>query len=205
MSGISRERFEALLTAARDGSKEAIGELLILFQRDLHCQAAVRLFRSLGPREEAFDAIQTTYLHALARFAEFTGSSRAEFQRWLQTILVNVLTDFHRAHTAARRDVRREVPLNLNCPPDEAVHFFSGELSPMELLIGRETNAAIHGACASLEKDDQDVVRMHCHEMRTLEEVGSVLGLSADAVRKRFGRILQKLRNGMTTREVGAG
>jgi RNA polymerase sigma-70 factor, ECF subfamily len=111
MQSVSRHP-EELLTAARQGAPERLGELLQLYTNYLKVLAATHLDGRLQVRCSASDVVQETFLEAHRDFPQFRGDGEMEFLAWLRRILVNNLMRAVERHVVAqRRCVHREVSL----------------------------------------------------------------------------------------------
>src|SRR5262245_42042609 len=102
----------ALLSGARRGDLQSLGELLDQYRSYLMVLAATQVDRRWQPRISPSDIVQETMLKAHRHFGQFQGHTEPELRAWLRQILLNSLATFVEQHLlAARRDVRREVPL----------------------------------------------------------------------------------------------
>ena len=68
-----------LLSRARKGDGECLGELLTLYRNYLTLLAGTQLERRLRPRVSPSDIVQETMLRAHRHFGQFKGRSEAEF------------------------------------------------------------------------------------------------------------------------------
>jgi RNA polymerase sigma-70 factor (ECF subfamily) len=101
-------------------------------RRELH----VHCYRMLASFDDAEDAVQETYLRAWRAWDSFDG----QYPRaWLYRIATNVCTDLIRAH--ARRAPERGTEVGWLTPyPDRLLDEIpSGDASPDELAVARET------------------------------------------------------------------
>src|SRR5688572_14821250 len=97
------EAFQALLCAARDGDKEAAGELLERYRTPLQSTAAAALPKELQAKLSASDLVQQTFLDAQRRISSFQGESPEMLAAWLRTTLANKVHDeLRRFKTPAR-------------------------------------------------------------------------------------------------------
>jgi RNA polymerase sigma-70 factor, ECF subfamily len=104
---------EHLLSRAREGDRDALGELLDRHRPYLRMLALRGLDGQLAARVSASDLVQQTMLSAVRQFDRFAGTSPGEFVNWLRAIHEGNLVDTLRAHVgAARRAVGNEVPLD---------------------------------------------------------------------------------------------
>jgi DNA-directed RNA polymerase specialized sigma24 family protein len=68
-----------LLAAARAGRSECLGDLLQLYRNYLLLLARTQIDLHLQGRVDASDAVQETFLDACSDFANFRGTTEAEF------------------------------------------------------------------------------------------------------------------------------
>jgi RNA polymerase sigma-70 factor, ECF subfamily len=105
---------EELLAAHRAGNRDAFGELVERYRRELWGLAV----RTLGDRDDAADAVQEALVAAYRRAGTFRGE--ASVRTWLRRIVVNACIDRIRYERA-----RRTVPWPEREPstrrPDPAV------------------------------------------------------------------------------------
>ena len=98
----------AKLHLARAGSVSALGELLELYHGYLSLLARLQIGRRLQGKVDAGDLVQETFLGVHQHFAQFRGTTEAEFVCWLRRILASKLADILRRYCGTRRDVRLE-------------------------------------------------------------------------------------------------
>jgi RNA polymerase sigma factor (sigma-70 family) len=103
----------------------------------------------------------------------------------------------HRNHLRiARRDIRRETPLEPLLPDDSLQQlagcaWYQGS-DPAKRLSRKETGEQIRRALASLPKDDREVLVLRFLEHLSTAEAAAVLGISEPALRMRQLRALQR-------------
>src|SRR5262245_62151414 len=102
-SGIARS-----IRLAREGSPEALNELLDAHRNYLRLLAASCLYREMQGKADPSDVVQETLLKVHRSFGQFRGTTELEWMAWLRTILVRNLTDFHKGLQRHRRKVTRE-------------------------------------------------------------------------------------------------
>src|SRR5260370_8043779 len=96
MTGTGSATPEKLLYRARAGSASALGELLELYHGYLSLLARLQIGRRLQGKVDAGDLVQETFLGVHQHFAQFRGSSEAEFVSWLPRIPASTLADTRR-------------------------------------------------------------------------------------------------------------
>ena len=86
------------LPAARQGSREALGQALQACRNYLLLVASKELDPELQAKGGASDLVQQTFLEAQCDFARFQGSSEDELLAWLRRLLLHNLGDFTRRY-----------------------------------------------------------------------------------------------------------
>src|SRR5262249_7443769 len=101
-----------MLAAARDGSDEALGRLLMDCRGYLLMVANRSLEPDLQGKVSPSDLVQETFLEAQRDFGQFQGSRKEEVVAWLSRILLNNLANVSRHFRGtAMRALQREVSL----------------------------------------------------------------------------------------------
>jgi RNA polymerase sigma-70 factor (ECF subfamily) len=184
------------LAAARAGSAEALGEVLEACRGYLLTIAQRELDPHLRAKGSASDLVQQTFLEAQRDFAGFHGETEAELLAWLRRLLLNNLANFVRDYReTAKRQVKREVRL----PKVDSSH--SGDLgpaaaapSPSKQAMLHERTAAVLDALEKLPPDYRQVVWLRYHDERSFEQIGQIMGRTANAVRKLWLRAVGRLK-----------
>jgi RNA polymerase sigma-70 factor (ECF subfamily) len=100
---------DALLRLARVGDSQALGQLLERCRNYLSLLARLQVCRRLRGKVDEADLVQETFLTAHRAFAQFRGTTEAEFLSWLRRILASTLADeVRRYHGTRQRDVHLE-------------------------------------------------------------------------------------------------
>src|SRR6185437_5365827 len=101
----------AFLQDARDGSMEALGQLLESCQGYLSALARRELPVPLQAKVDAADMVQETFIEATRDFANFRGETEQELLGWLRRILRHNLADVSRHYRMCCRSLAQEVRL----------------------------------------------------------------------------------------------
>ena len=168
-----------LVTRARSGSKEALGEL---FAR--HWTSAWRAAYGLtGERAMADDVAQDAFERAIRNLHRF--DARRPFGAWLHRIVVN------RAHDVMRRESRLTT---LEGRAEEGVDGRQHE------AVQR---AEVRAAIARLDFDRRAVVVLHYWLGHPLSDVAAILDVPVGTVHSRMSRALGDLRQRLEVGDVG--
>jgi RNA polymerase sigma-70 factor (ECF subfamily) len=185
-----RERqFRAWLEAFRAGSTSSLGKLLETCRNYLLLIANQSLDENLRPKVGPSDLVQETFLRAQNHWPDFQGDSDEELLAWLRQILLNQVNDTRRKFDAEKRQVDREVAVNQSQLEDMS----AGTDTPSAQAVAAEQRAALDQAMARLPEDYRQVVVLRNWERRSFEEIGAIMGRSAEAARKLWARAIEKL------------
>jgi RNA polymerase sigma-70 factor (ECF subfamily) len=183
------------LPAARAGSPEALGQALEACRDYLLRIAQVELVPDLQAKGGASDLVQETVLDAVRDFAHFQGNTEAELLQWLRRLLLNNLADFTRQYRdTAKRQIGHEVRLEGDDSSAERGGGLAAALpSPSGEAMAHEQAEAIRRAVERLPDDYRRVIVLRYQEERSFEEIGDLLGLTANAARKLLLRAVERV------------
>lgn len=182
-----------LVRQAQSGDRTAFPRLVKPYIR-LAYHVALRI---TGNREDAEDASQQSLLKAFMRLSQFNGESL--FSTWLTRIAINEALmkirkrrteDAHLLHeTHAEQDIR---PVDM---------LQAGEdVDPNVLYVKREKQRLLRKAIDNLQGTSRAVVVLLGMQERKTKEVAEQLSLSESAVKSRFLRARQQLRESLADR-----
>jgi RNA polymerase sigma-70 factor (ECF subfamily) len=187
-------RFETLLSAARAGDTEALGQLLDAFRRYLTGLGFVYIRPDLRPKGSASDLVQETYVAATRAFPQFRGNSSEEMWAWLRMILFRHLSSFRRRYVGRTRQYSLEVSLDdERCGDLVRQNLAARNPGPSAEAIHSEQNNRLAAAIQSLPSAYRRIVVMHMREGRSFVNIGLELGFSAEAIRKTWTRAIRTL------------
>jgi len=181
---------------AREGSADALGELLAAYRNYLRLVAVSCIDRQVQGKADASDLVQETLLKAHQSFPKFRGSTEQEWITWIRQILVNNLADLRRRFSLQARRVERE--RSLEAMADRSSQLL-GDLvqahgrSPSQSAQRRELGVILADALAGISPEDREVVVLR--NLRELEwkEIGALTGRSPDAARMLWTRALARV------------
>jgi len=188
----------AFLQDARDGSMEALGQLLESCQGYLLAIARRELPVPLQSKVDAADVVQETFIEATRDFAHFRGETEQELLGWLRRILRHNLADLSRHFRMCCRSLSQEVRLL-----DQLANFLvAGSIRGQarticEQLIAQEKHRALEAAVQHLPCVYRKVLQLRFGERSSFSEIGNRLQRSPEAVRKIVCRSLKRLRREM--------
>jgi RNA polymerase sigma-70 factor (ECF subfamily) len=171
-----------VLARAREGDGDAFGVLV-----ERHSHAAFRLaFRMTGNEQDAEDIVQESFLRAYRQLERF--ESRSNFGTWLHRIVANCSMDLLRSKQA-RRDQQRTDAL------DEVAEVVpASEPGPERAARGAEILRRVDTSLERLSPLERAAFTLRHYEGRSIEEIGSMLGLGTSAAKHSVFRAVRKLR-----------
>ncbi len=193
---------EELLSAARFGQKDSLGQLLQLYRNYLTVLAAAQLDGRLRRRMNPSDLVQEAMLAANRDFEKFRGCSEREFLAWLRQILINCLHHAIETHLhAKRRDIRCEVSMEQVCSAmDRSAINFAHVLadpgpSPSAPMRQRERAVALADQLAKLRPEYRDVIVLRNLQGLPFEEIADRMNRKPSAVRMLWLRAIDKFKH----------
>ena len=186
---------EHLLCRAGRGEPEAFDRLFDRHRAYLRRVIALRLDGRLKARVDPSDIVQESMLEAFRRLPDYLLRRPMAFRLWLRETAHQRLLMAERHHlNAARRSVRREVPL----PDGSAVQlvrpFLAGGHGPEHQFECRERARQVHEAVARLSQADREILALRNLEGLSNQEAAAVLGIEPATASRRYGRALLRLR-----------
>jgi len=188
----SKPVIQDLIAKARAGDTAAQGELFSRCRNYLNVVARTQVESWMRTRVDASDLVQQTLLEAHQAFAQFTGSSEAEWLGWLKQVLSHNTQDYIRRQRAAKRGGGRDLPL------DAESRVGLGPLqadlpTPSQMLIAHERELALADCLSRLTPDHQEVLQLRSLQRLPFDEVAQRMGRTRPAVQMLWMRAIQKL------------
>ncbi len=199
-----------LLSRARAGETEALGELCALYRNYLRMVVRTGLGPRLRERVELSDVVQEALVEVVRQFPQFTGQNEAALVGWLRRLVGQKLADLGRYHSRAKRvGASTAVPLDA-AVPDAAGGFRPGEesgrlldmlalsqTSPSQAVSRREQIVLLADALAGLSDPEADVLWLYYAENLSFEAIGQRFGLSRKSIRGIIARGLKRLKRSL--------
>jgi RNA polymerase sigma-70 factor (ECF subfamily) len=169
---------ERLLTAARQGDRDALEALLLRYQSHVYRFG----MKMCGDPEDAKDILQDTLLAMARTVRDFRGAS--SLSTWLYTIARSFcIKKRRRSKFAPRADQSLETVLET-----EGTQLRHPGPGPEEDLAIRQVETVLAQAIAALDPMYREVLVLRDIEGLTAPEVAEVLGIGVDAVKSRLRR-----------------
>ena len=175
---------DALVLRARNGDREAFGELVNRHQRRLWM-----VCRQYVGADEADAVAQDSLVKAFTRIADFDG--RAAFSTWLTRIAINSCLD------ELRR--RRRAATTISEPEEDAdgpLQLVADDRAgPEDLSAQRQAVAELGQREAALPPRQREIFRLRFYAEMELEEIAAVLGVHVGTVKTQLHRAVHRLRH----------
>lgn len=181
----------AWLVEAQGGSREALGEVLEACRGYLLLIAHQELDTDLQAKGGVSDLVQETLYDAVGAFDQFHGGTSEELRGWLRRMLLNNLVSFTRRYRDAdKRAASRETAIQ---PDSSGGGLAAPTETPSRQAVAHEEAEAVRRGLERLPEDYRRVLHLRYQENRTFEEIGRMLGLTANGARKLWGRAVKRL------------
>lgn len=192
-----RDSFGQLFAKSLAGCPAAFGQLLEGCRNYLLVVANEALDSGVRPKGGASDLVQDTFIEAQRDFARFRGTTERELLAWLKGILAHRVANHHRRYGAEKREIAREIPLELlgtigTSPVAVGTNVAAGE------RVGDDEIEQLMAAIGQLPVPFREVLRMRTWQRMSFAEIGTRIGKSAEAARKQWGRAVRRLQQELT-------
>jgi len=192
---------EHLLSLARAGQDQAVGQLLELYRNYLKLLARLEIGRRLQGKVDDSDLVQDTFLQAHRHFAQFRGKTEGQLVSWLRQLLAEVVAKLvRRYYGTQRRDVRLEMDLNAELDQSSrllAQGLAARQSSPSQRAAHREQAVLLADALARLRADYREVIVLRHIEGLKFADVALRMGRTVDSVKKLWTPALAELRSAL--------
>ncbi|WP_314590341.1 sigma-70 family RNA polymerase sigma factor [Paenibacillus terrigena] len=169
---------EEHIVAVQQGEVEAYRFIVESFQRPIY----VYCYRLLRNAEEAEDAAQEILIKAYTSIQHY--KARVSFSAWLYRIAHNYCMNLLK-----RR--QRQVRLQWILRKEDVAE------GPERILEKTAFSPPLDEALTSLAPDERSLLILHVFDELTYVEIGEIKGKSPDAIKKKIGRLKQKVRKRM--------
>ena len=178
----------ALVLMARNGDRDAFGELVTRHQRRIWmvCRQYVGV-------DEADAAAQDSLVKAFTSLASFDG--RAAFTTWLTRIAINTCLDLIRRQ---KREGQRVVAPDDESELDAISQVADDEIDPEGRSIQRQAVDRLRECEAGLPERQREIFRLRFYAEMDLDEIAASLSVHVGTVKTQLHRAVHRLR-----RELG--
>jgi len=180
-------RMVSLARAASAGDPSALESLIVRVRGRIQNF----IWRKVGDEEIAADLSQDTLLQITRGLAQSTARSDSRFFSWCQMIATRVVIDWYRSRNAdplgnSLRSADDDVLAKQGDGGDDEEQH-----SPAERLL----LACLRSAMEDIGDDAHHLLYLRFHSEAQWDEIGSHLGISASAAKRRFQRAQLRLRS----------
>lgn len=191
--------FGRWLSAARDGSRDALGQAFDACRHYLLAVAQHELNGDLQGKGGASDLVQETFLEAQQAFGHFDGTSGPELRAWLRKLLHHRVTKFGRRYrTTQKRRLARETTLAAAGLPAERDRTLP---TPSQHLIAHEQAQRLREALERLPDDYRRVIALRYVEQRSFVDIGRLMQRTPNAARLLWLRAIECVRDELRDRD----
>ena len=176
-----------LVREARDGNPEAFSQLYTRLAPALRAWIGLQLSPTMQARIEVEDLMHEVWWRALDAFRSYD-AERASFRTWLFTIAKRVyISALRRARTVADRGIRSDSHHSLGNTPASVTEIH-------RRLARDEVFARVLESLRAMDETDQAIFSYCGLEGHSAARCAALVGLSRDAVLKRWQRLREELR-----------
>jgi RNA polymerase sigma-70 factor (ECF subfamily) len=198
MGDVAGQSLEPLLGRAKAGDDRALGDLLMVYRNYLRLLARLQINRRMRSKADSSDAVQDAMLLAHRSFAQFRGTTEAEFLAWLRQILATRLADLNRRYLGSQArcaDLERDLERELNAVSSAIDARLLVESTPSQQAVARELGVLLADALARLPEKYREVLVLRHMEGLSFAEIGQRMGRTVGSVKNLWARGLAKLRS----------
>jgi RNA polymerase sigma-70 factor (ECF subfamily) len=191
------DKTRELVTLAKRGDESALGRLYGGHAERIRRIVRLRMGPELRSKLESMDIVQDVLMLALRDLDRFTYTSEGDFLRWLSRIAENQIRgNLDRLH-AAKRDIRREVPLERGQSASESSPGPPrGPIvttTPSTVFSRREELDKLERALDELKSAQREVILLAKIEGLSYRDIGQRLNKSPEAVGMLLSRAMLAL------------
>lgn len=184
---------ERLLARIQSGDKTALDALLAGHRDYLRRVVEIRMGDQLRRRVDTSDVVQETQLVAARRIENYLSHRQIPFRLWLRQTAIDQIANLRQHHlNTQKRSMKQEIHLSENSSIMLAQSFLRDR--PSRIARRRELAQQIREAVHEMGENDREILLLRHFEELTNREIGRLLGLNLDAVRKRYGRAILRFR-----------
>ena len=205
-----KKQADDLMSRARTGQADAMGELCDHYRNYLRVVVRSELKSRLSKRVELSDVVQEVLVEIVRQFPSFTGDNEPALLGWMRRLVAQKLADLGRFHKRLKRG-GGVLPVSL----DHDLDFGNtggtregsevrprdilalSQTSPSEAASLREQTRLLTGTLALLPESEAEVLWLHHAEGLSFTTISERLGLSRKRIRVIWARGLRSIRRSM--------
>jgi RNA polymerase sigma-70 factor (ECF subfamily) len=182
----TERRETQLISRARQGDKEAFGDLYELHLEELFSY----IYYRVSPKEDAEDMTEQVFLKAWENLSAFRGD--ASFKSWLYRIARNAVVDHYRTR-------KNHAPLDDNLP------LVDEKAQPEEIVLAQDRAKRLIGALSGLSPLHQDIIVLRFINGLGPNEIAEIMERNVGAVRVLQHRALKSMRAYLVAEDIVNG
>ena len=199
MSLRTLQRTQELVAQAQEGDTSALDQLCGVYTERVRRIVRFRMGPELRSHLESMDLVQEALVEAVLDLDQFRYSNDGDFLRWLSRIVENTIRDHMDKAHAAKRDIRRQVPLDpLANRADKGGHNVEMPVAmttPSVVFSLREDLDRLEKAMDQLKPEYRDVIIFAKIEGLSLKETAEKLNKTPAAVAMLLSRAIVAVTN----------
>jgi RNA polymerase sigma-70 factor, ECF subfamily len=189
----------ALLAQVEQGDRRALDRLLARHRDELRSFVELRLDPRVAVRMDPSDVVQEAQLEVVRRMDDFLKRRPMPFRLWMRKTAYERLLDLHKHHVKrTKRSVRREVAMPEKSSLLLVRPLLGGGSTPSQRLEAQELAERVARVVAELPEADREILLLRHAEGTPFDDIAGLLDIEQAAARKRFGRALIRLQQGLT-------
>ncbi len=178
------------LRRARDGDPNSLEEVVRRLSPLLLAQARYRLKAIASSVMDPEDLVADAWLRTLPRLRELTPRAG----RLTPVVLTYLSTTLRRRAKDVLTAQLRRAPHGDADAPEQVDWLPADTRDVVTRVLQQERDSALHRAIEAMRAEDREVLVLRGLEQTPVRDVAAITGLSEDAVKKRYRRALQRLR-----------
>lgn len=186
---MSESSLEEWVIKAKAGEQCAWVALDKALRPRLEAQLRARVPDALRSRFDVEDVLQSGFLEAARRIADFEHRGESSFEAWIAEIMFNELRDKIRYHARDKRSVDREEQLASSI----AARARLDSQTPSRVAVNAEAEAGLAASLKTLEESDRTILRLRFQDGLSWSEIARRTGMPQTTVRRRGTEALETL------------
>lgn len=197
MMQTAQDKTQHLVILAKEGDESARNQLCGVYFERVRRIVRLRMGGELRSKLESMDIVQDSLMSALRDLKDFNYSNEGDFLRWLSKIAENQIRGNLDQLHAAKRDMRKEVPLeqrstHTNNSGGQALYPVS-QTTPSLIFSRREDLDKLEHAMDLLKPAHRQVIILARIEGLAHKDIAARMDKSPDAVGMLLSRALLAL------------
>jgi RNA polymerase sigma-70 factor, ECF subfamily len=189
----------ALLAQVEQGDRRALDRLPARHRDELRSFVELRLDPRVAVRVDPSDVVQEAQLEVVRRMDDFLKRRPMPFRLWMRKTAYQQLLDLHKHHVKrTKRSVRREVAMPEKSSLLLVRPLLGGGSTPSQRLEAQELAERVARVVVELPEADREILLLRHAEGTPFDDIACLLDIEPAAARKRFGRALIRLQQGLT-------